>query len=103
VGKPPPPPWVDYKVPPEYIKILLLKKYSEKTVKVYTSLFLQFMGYFKRKQLDEIGDEEIRDYLLYLNTRRKMSDSYLNQSINSIKFYYEKVLGRPTKKYISLN
>ena len=87
------------KVPPEYIKTLLLRKYSEKTVKVYTSLFLQFMRYFKRKRLDEIGDEEIRDYLLYLNTRRKVSDSHLNQSINSIKFYYEKVLGRPTKEY----
>ena len=28
-----------------------------------------------------------------------MSDSYLNQTINSIKFYYEKVLGRPNQKY----
>jgi len=57
------------------------------------------MKYFKRRQLNEIRDEEIRDYLLYLNTKRKVSDSYLNQAINSIKFYYEKVLRRPTKEY----
>ena len=69
---------VGHKLPPEYIKTLLLKKYSEKTVKVYTSLFLQFMNYFRKKQLDEISDEEVRDYLLYLSTKRKVSDSYLN-------------------------
>jgi integrase/recombinase XerD len=93
------PSWVGNNVPPEYIKTLVLKKYSEKTVRVYTSLFLQFMRYFKRKQLDEINDEEIRDYLLYLNTKKKVSDSHLNQAINSIKFYYEKVLRRPTQEY----
>ena len=86
-------------IPSDYIKTLILKKYSEKTVIVYTSLFRQYMSYYKRKRLDEINDVEIRDYLLYLNTKKKVSDSYLNQAINAIKFYYEKVLGRPTQEY----
>ncbi len=86
-------------IPPEYSKTLLLKKYSKRTVSAYTSLFRQFMEYYKRKSLDEITDEEIRDYLLFLNTKRKVSDSYLNQAINSIKFYYEKISGCPRKEY----
>ncbi|MCX6287537.1 MAG: site-specific integrase [Bacteroidetes bacterium] len=76
-----------------------MRKYSKKTISAYTSLFRQFMVYYKRKHLDEITDEEIRDYLLYLNTKRQVSDSFLNQAINAIKFYYEKVLGRPNKEY----
>jgi len=40
----------------------------------------------------------IRDYLHYLLSLR-ISDSYLNQSINAIKFYYELVEGMPNRFY----
>ena len=93
------PKWVNDTIPSEYTKILVSRRYSEKTISAYKSLFRQFKVYYKGKPLEEISDEEIRDYLLYLNTVRKVSDSCLNQAINSIKFYYEKVLGRPTQKY----
>ena len=41
----------------------------------------------------------IIEYIRYLVTERKISESYQNQSINAIKFYYEKVLGGARKKY----
>ena len=93
------PVWIENGFPEEYLKALILKRYSERTVTTYTSLFRQFMEFYKRKPLDGISDEEIRDYLLHLNISRKVSDSYLNQTINAIKFYYEKVLGRPCREY----
>lgn len=87
------------KVPDEYQKTLILKKYSPRTVETYTSMFLRFMGYFRGRQIETITDEEIREYLLYLHQQKGVSDSYVNQAINSVKFYYEKILGRPTRKY----
>jgi len=93
------PSWVVDPVPEDYIKTLTLRKYSEKTISTYTSLFRQFAEFYKRKNLAEIRDEEIREYLLHLNTSRKVSDSHLSQTVNAIKFYYEKVLGRPTNTY----
>ena len=38
-------------------------------------------------------------FLRYLVTERKISITYQNQSINAIKFYYEKVLGGQRKFY----
>ncbi len=41
----------------------------------------------------------IIEFLRYLVNIRKVSTSYQNQSINAIKFYYEKVLGNPRAVY----
>ena len=95
------PRWVNTDVPEEYIKTLTLKKYSPRTIDTYKTLFRQFIRFYKDKgrELTEVTDEEIREYLLYLTETRKVSDSFQNQAINAIKFFYEKVLGRPTQKY----
>ncbi len=86
-------------VPDEMIKTLKLRQYSPSTIKTYISMFRMFMEYYSEKQLDEITEEEIRDYLLFLVEEKNVSQSHQNQSINAIKFYYEKVLGQPVKKY----
>ena len=86
-------------VPEEMIKTLKLRQYSHNTIRTYTSLFKRFMHYYPDKNLDEVTEEEIRDYLIYLVDEKNVSQSHQNQSINAIKFYYEKVLGQPIKKY----
>ena len=86
-------------VPIEMIKTLKMKEYSQSTIKTYTCMFRMFFDYFHDKPLDDITEEDIRDYLIYLVEERRVSQSYQNQSINAIKFYYEKVLGQPVKKY----
>jgi site-specific recombinase XerD len=45
-----------------------------------------------------ITEIEIKAYLQFL-VQRKLSDSYINQAINSIKFYYEVVKGMPSRFY----
>jgi len=86
-------------IPVEYLKTLTLRKYSERTISTYLCLFGMFKDHYQKKPLNEITDEEIREYLLHLTTNKNVSDSYLNQAVNSIKFYYEKVLGRPRNEY----
>jgi integrase/recombinase XerD len=86
-------------VPEEFIKTLVLKNYSENTIRTYRSMLGEYLKYYAKLDPLKITDEQIREYLLYLIEHRKISMSYQNQSINAIKFYYEQVLGRPVKTY----
>jgi len=85
--------------PPEYIETLKLKNYSEPTIKTYRLHFQRFLNYYPETKLEHITHEQIRKYLLYLVEEKYYSTSAQNQAINSIKFYYEKVLGIPVEKY----
>lgn len=86
-------------VPPDYLNLLKERRYSQSTISTYTSLFSAFVNYFQKKELCDITDEEIKNYLLYMVDKRKVSYSTQNQIINSIKFFYEQVLGLEKKKY----
>jgi integrase/recombinase XerD len=87
------------KVPEEFIKTLKLRQYSDKTIKTYVTMLRLYMGHYHERLLDDLQDEDIREYLLYIVDVRKVSQSYQNQAINAIKFYYEKVLLRPMNTY----
>ncbi|RED47628.1 site-specific tyrosine recombinase/integron integrase [Seonamhaeicola aphaedonensis] len=84
--------------PENYLKKLELKKYANNTVKTYVSCFENFINYFDASNIDNLNENDIRNYLEYL-VKMDRSDSYINQSINSIKFYYETVLGMPNRFY----
>jgi integrase/recombinase XerD len=84
--------------PPEYLLKLELKKYSNNTVKTYVTCFEKFINYYGQIPLENINEADIRSYLSHL-VKEDLSSSYLNQAINSIKFYYEVVLGMPNRFY----
>ena len=85
--------------PQTYIDKLLELRYSENTVAVYTDLFEEFINYYEDHAIDDITETMIVDFLRYLVNVRKISTSYQNQSINAIKFYYERVAGGKRKVY----
>lgn len=92
-------PKANYRVcPEEFLKKLELKKYANNTVKTYVICFEAFINYYSKYDLLEINEGLIRTYLQRL-VQEKKSNSYINQSINSIKFYYEIVLGMPNRFY----
>lgn len=84
--------------PEEYLLKLELKRYANSTVRTYVSFFEMFINHYKEKELNSINESDIRAFLQKL-IRRKVSNSYLNQAINAIKFYYEIVLGMPNRFY----
>lgn len=89
----------NYRVcPEEYLQKLELKKYANNTVKTYIICFEAFINHYKNYELLEINEELIRKYLQKLVQEGK-SNSYVNQAVNSIKFYYEIVLGMPNRFY----
>jgi len=87
------------KCPSEYIDKLKMIRYSESTIRSYTSNFEEFINYFHQKKIKEISEPDILEFLRYLVVERGVSSSYQNISINAIKFYYEKVLGESRKFY----
>ncbi|MDO1514590.1 tyrosine-type recombinase/integrase [Maribacter confluentis] len=84
--------------PEEYLDKLELRKYAENTVKTYVHHFETFINYYSHIKPEVITEIEIRNYLQVL-TREGRSTSYLNQAVNSIKFYFEVVMGMPNRFY----
>lgn len=84
--------------PDSYLQKLELRRYSQNTIKTYISCFERFINDHQEKNLLEIDEESIRNYLSKL-AQKSCSDSYLNQMVNAIKFYYEIVEGMPNRFY----
>ncbi|MBV6479208.1 MAG: IS91 family transposase ISTha3 [Ignavibacteria bacterium] len=82
-----------------YTDKMTLLNYSGNTIKNYKNHFSKFLEYFKDKKPSEITKKEILEYLLAKWSNNKLSESEQNQKINSIKFFYEKVLNRPCEVY----
>lgn len=84
--------------PVSYLDKLEIKRYANNTVRSYISSFERFINYFISKPIDELDELDIRTFIKHL-IRSNFSNSYINLSINSIKFYYEIVLGMPNRFY----
>lgn len=84
--------------PEEYLSKLEILRYSNNTVRAYVNCFEAFINYFKETAPLEINENEVREYLQKL-IRDGKSNSYVNQALNSIKFYYEVVNGMPNRFY----
>ena len=85
--------------PTEYIAKLKELRYSKNTLDTYKHMFEEFINYYRETEIDDISDAMIVEFLRYLVNDRNISGSYQNQSINSIKFYYERVMGGQRKIY----
>jgi len=72
---------------------LQLKGFSEQTQKAYISHVKAYSKYF-RQSPDKLGTDEIKQYLHYLITERKLSKSYINTTYSGLKFFYTVTLGR---------
>ncbi len=86
-------------VPESYRQKLIELRYSNNTVKHYISAFEEFINYYQRFEIEAISEPQIKEYIRYLITERKISESYQNTAINAIKFYYEKVCKGQRKFY----
>lgn len=89
-------------LPHGYLEKLIRVRYSESTKKAYTTYFKDFQLAFAHKNLEELKPEDINQYILGLIKKKNISVSQQNQRINSIKFYYEKVLGK-TKQFYNID
>ncbi len=82
-----------------FVEALMVKRYSYATIKSYRNAFLQFLLHFPDRHPEDLSEEDVKHYCLHKIATAKWSESYQNQVINAIKFYYEKVLGLPRTFY----
>ncbi len=83
----------------KYKSLLIQKRYSANTQRIYCHYFGDFINYFNGTNIENTTKEEINRYILILIKTHKISISQQNQRINAIKFYYEKVLNRKKQYY----
>lgn len=72
---------------------LQLRGLSPKTQKAYLSQVRNFARYFKRSP-DQLGENEVKEYLLYILKEKKVSDSTYRHSYGALNFLYQTTLKR---------
>lgn len=82
-----------------YSDVLDLKNYSPNTIRNYNNHFEAFLNNHRNFRPSQITKKQITDYLIDAVRRRKVSASEMNQIVNAVKFFYEKVLNRPRQVY----
>ncbi len=83
--------------PLAFLEKLFLLNYSQNTIRTYHSLLLRFLNWHKHVGLPKIQqfkEMEINEYHRQMVQAGTYSYSFVNQSINAIKFYYQRSLGR---------
>src|SRR6185436_3437117 len=83
----------------QLIQELVLRGCSLRTQEAYVSAVYQLAKYYRRSP-DQLSDPQIRDYLLYLAERKKLSASSRNQATSGLRFFYARVLGRCVEQVV---
>lgn len=86
-------------VPIEVIEKMVGLNYSMNTIRSYHMNLRKFFNHFSEMEIEKISSLEVQTYIEYLRDSGKWSPEYINQVINSIKFYFEKVIGNEKAVY----
>ena len=76
------------------IKAMELRNFSANTQTAYLAAVTNLAKHYM-KSPQEISQDEVEDYLLYLKKQRKLSYSTRNQTISGLKFFYNQTLKNP--------
>jgi integron integrase len=73
---------------------LRLRHYSPRTEATYLDWVRRFVRFHGLRHPGELGDAEVRAFLIHLADERKVSASTLNQATAALVFFYREVLGQ---------
>lgn len=76
------------------VQDLELRCCAPKTCKEYLRCARDFVAYHRRPP-EQMGEGEVRDYLLFLATERKVGPATRKMHLAAVKFLYDVTLGRP--------
>ena len=82
----------------EYADSLFRQYYSYNTIKTYVRYFKHFLQQHGAERILDLEKGALINYF-DIWVQKGVADSSINQAINAIKYYYEKVLGRPKMKF----
>ena len=76
------------------VRDMHVRHFSGRTVEAYVAGVTGLAKYYMRSP-DQLSDEEVQRYLLYLREERRLSGSTCNQVRCALKFFYEVTVRRP--------
>jgi hypothetical protein len=82
-----------------YQALLKLKGYSVATLDTYCKAFYFLLRLLKEVPVSSLTKKQVESYLLWLMKNRKYTEAAIHSTINSLKFYFEKVEGRGVEFY----
>ena len=91
----------------KFIEYLIIdKKYSENTIKSYNNDLKKFENYFKNKNINQIEENNIKNYIKYLNKENNDTKT-ISHNISTLRSFYkflliEKILKTNPMEYIEL-
>ncbi|MAO65083.1 MAG: integrase [Balneola sp.] len=65
------------------------RNYASRTEKSYIHWITDFFGYHSENSVDDIGKDEVVEYLNYLSEERSVSGSTHNQALCAVKFLFD--------------
>ena len=74
---------------------LRFRHFSPRTVEAYSAWVRRFVRHHRMRHPEELGEIEVRAFLIYLATERRLSASSVNQALAALLFLYGEVLRRP--------
>jgi integron integrase len=72
-----------------------LRHFSLRTEEAYTGWVRRYIVFHGKRNPDQMGEGEIRDFLSFLASQRNVAASTQNQALAALLFLYREVLGRP--------
>jgi integrase/recombinase XerD len=73
-----------------------LRGFSQRTQEAYVRAVQQFAAYFRRSP-DRLGEEQLREYFLYLTNVKHFAPPSFTIALCGIKFFFERTLSREWK------
>ena len=83
----------------QFQEMIVLKGYSEKTLKTYSNEFHYLLRLLGKVAVRELEKQHVKAYLLWLIEKRGYSEAHAHTAVNAIKFYFEKVIDRGREFY----
>lgn len=84
---------ISIKIEKQITEHLKLKGYSPKTIKAYRNNVTRFLEH-THKEPEEITNDDIRNYILFLLEGLGGSHSYANQVLSALKLFFREILNR---------
>jgi integrase/recombinase XerD len=78
-------------------QVLMLKRYSWRTIKSYKNCFRQFIKHFDEIKPSQISRAQINEYLSFLIRERQVGASHQSQVMSAIKMFYVAVVNQEEK------
>lgn len=81
----------------QLIQELVLRNCAPRTQEAYVNAVYGLAKYYRRPP-DQISDDDIRQYLIYLAVSKRLAASSRNQATSALRFFYTNVLRRPVEE-----